>query len=135
MSEMPRHSSKEEEVTIEPRVRVLIADDRRHSRLGLKALLATYPQIQVVGEATNGREAVALTSQSDPDVVLMDILMPGMDGLEATRCIKDAQPGVRVVVLTLHASYRDQARAAGADAFLVKGGPADELLRALVGDE
>jgi DNA-binding NarL/FixJ family response regulator len=133
MNESPRHPTNNNDLTTEPQVRVLIADDRRRSRLGLKALLATFPQIQVVGEATNGREAVDLTCQCTPDVVLMDILMPVMDGLEATRCIKDAQPGVRIVLLTLHASYRQQARAAGADAFLVKGGAADELLRTLLG--
>jgi DNA-binding NarL/FixJ family response regulator len=134
MNDSPQHS-KGNELTMQPIVRVLVADDRRRSRLGLKALLATFPRVQVVGEAANGRQAVVLAKQCAPDVVLMDVLMPEMDGLEATRCIKDAQPGVRVVILTLHASYRDQARAAGADAFLVKGGPADELLRTLVGDE
>jgi NarL family two-component system response regulator LiaR len=133
MNESPQHSSKRDRLTSQPRVRVLIADDRRRSRLGLKALLATFPQIQVVGEAANGREALDLASQCAPDVVLMDILMPVMDGLEAARCIKNAWPGVRIVILTLHASYRGQARAAGADAFLVKGGPADELLRNLLG--
>ena len=133
MDESPQHSSKRDRPTSQPRVRVLIADDRRRSRLGLKALLATFPQIQVVGEASNGREAVDLVSGCAPDLVLMDILMPVMDGLEATRCIKDARPDVRIVILTLHASYRDRARAAGADAFLVKGGPADELLRTLLG--
>ena len=112
--------------------RVLIADDRPRSRSGLKALLALRSEIQVVGEAANGQEAVRLVEELQPDVVLMDVKMPVMDGLAATRLIKERWPEVKVIVLTIHAGYRADALAAGADAFLVKGCPAEDLVKAIL---
>lgn len=108
-------------------VRVLIADDKRSARQGLKALLARIPEIEVVAEAVNGQEAVDLTAVRQPDVILMDAQMPGMDGLEATRRIKSQWPAVKIIILTLHPQYRQRALAAGADAFLLKGGTAESL--------
>ena len=90
------------------------------------------PEIEIVGEAADGREAVRLVEECRPDVVLMDARMPRMDGLEATRLIKDRWPELKVIVLTMYASYRADALAAGADAFLVKGCPAEELLEAVL---
>ena len=121
------------------RVRVLIADDQRRVRESLKALLSAsttgtpaHPVgIQVVGQAETGREAVQLAGELQPDAVLMDIRMPDMDGLEATRSIKARWPHVRVILLTLYAEFRRQAFATPADAFLVKGCPSRELLYAL----
>ena len=113
--------------------RVLIADDRPRSRSGLKAVLALRPEIEIVGEAADGQEAVRLVEEYRPDVVLMDARMPVLGGVEATRLIKEGWPEVRVVVLTIDASYRADALAAGADAFLVKGCPARELLAAITG--
>ena len=108
-------------------VRVLIADDKRSARQGLKALLARIPEIEVVGEAVNGQEAVDLTAVHQPDVVLMDVQMPMMDGLEATQRIKSQWPKVKIIILTLHSQCRQQALAAGADAFLLKGGTTESL--------
>ena len=113
-------------------MRVLIADDRSRSRDGLRALLATWPEVEVIGKAADGQEAVHLVEECRADVVLMDVRMPAMDGLEATRLIKDRWPEVKVVVLTMYATYRADALAAGADAFLVKGCPAQELLEAIL---
>lgn len=117
---------------MEQRIQVLIADDRPRSRDGLKALLATWPEIEIVGEAADGQEAVQLVEECRPDVVLMDDRMPVMAGLEATRLIKDRWPEVKVIVLTMYRSYQADALAAGADAFLVKGCPAEELLEAIL---
>lgn len=112
--------------------RVLIADDRALARDGLRALLTTVPGVEVVGEAADGLEAVRQADEHRPDVVLMDARMPLLDGLEATRRIKARWPDVRVVVLTVHAACRQAALAAGADGFLVKGGPDDALIEAVV---
>ncbi len=116
-----------------PLIKILIADDHARSREGLRALLAERPEIEVVGEASDGLETIRLTENSDPDVVLTDARMAGMDGLEATRQIKTRWPGVRVVVLTMYPVYRGGAIAAGADAFVLKGCPSDELLAAIEG--
>lgn len=111
---------------------VLIVEDRPQAREGLKALLTTAPSVQVVGEAADGREAILRITELQPDVVLMDASMPVMDGLEATRLVKTQWPQIRVVVLTVHTALRAAALAAGADAFLVKGCPAGELLAAIM---
>jgi DNA-binding NarL/FixJ family response regulator len=113
-------------------IEVLIADDQARSRDGLRALLMTWPEIEVVGEATDGREAIRLVERQQPQVVLMDAQMPVMSGVEATRHIKERWPEVKVVVLTLYTVHRADALAAGADTFLVKGCPTEELLSAIL---
>jgi DNA-binding NarL/FixJ family response regulator len=125
-------TSKEQGVQIELRTRVLIADDRRPVREGLGSVLALLSQVEVVGEAVDGQDAVHLVAERHPDVVLMDIQMPVMDGLEATRCIKSQWPQVRVIALTLYARYRTKALSAGADVFLVKGCGAEALQEAIL---
>jgi DNA-binding NarL/FixJ family response regulator len=117
---------------MERQVRVLIADDRHTTRQGLRALLALVPQVEVIGEATDGGESVQLVSEHHPDVVLMDMQMPVMDGVEATRRIKERWPEVRVIVLTMYSRYRAEALAAGADAFLLKDGAAGTLAGAIL---
>lgn len=112
-------------------VRVLIADDHPCSRKGLRALLATSSEIEVVAEATNGREAVQLAEEYQPDVVLLDARMPVMNGLEVTRHVKNNWPDIKVVLLTMYKNYLSEALAAGVDAFLVKGGPIDKIWEAV----
>jgi DNA-binding NarL/FixJ family response regulator len=118
--------------TMEQPTRVLIADDRPRSRSGLRAVLALRPEIEIVGEAADGQEALRLVEECRPDVVLMDARMPVMDGVEGTRLIKERWPKIRVVVLTIHASYRADALAAGADQFLIKGCPVVDLMKAIL---
>ncbi|MGD8969329.1 MAG: response regulator transcription factor [Anaerolineae bacterium] len=113
--------------------RILIADDRPRSRAGLRALLATCAGLEIVGEAVDGRQAIDMVEQHRPDVVLMDVQMPVLDGLAATRAIKARWPDIRVVILTLYSGHRANAKAAGADAFLIKGCSMDRLLRAVKG--
>ena len=114
------------------RLQILIADDRARSRAGLRALLTTWPQVGEITEAVDGQEAVEKVAQCPPDVVLMDVRMPGMDGLEAARLIKDQWPQVRIIMLTMYPIHRTEAFAAGADAFLIKGGPAERLMEAVL---
>jgi len=114
------------------RIRVLIVDDQRPARQGLNALLATCPEIKVIGEATNGQEALRLVAEYRPDVVLMDVRMPVMDGITATWMIKHQWPTIRVLVLTLYGTHRVEALQARADAFIIKGSPPDELVEAIL---
>ena len=113
---------------MEQQVQVLVAEDEVHTRQGLQALLAAWPEIKVVGAAANSVEAVQLVEKCRPDVALMDILEPVVDGLETIRLIKSRWPQVRIVVLTMYTAHRAAALAAGADAFLLKGCPAHDLL-------
>lgn len=114
------------------RTRVLIADDRSRSRKGLSALLSTSAQMEVVGEARNGVEAVALVEEIHPDVILMDARMPVMSGIEATRMIKGRWPDIKIIVLSMYRTYLEDAQQAGADSFLEKGCPPQELLKAIL---
>ena len=111
--------------------RVLIVDDSARARVGLRHLLMTWPEIEVVGEAANGQDAVRLVAESRPDVVLMDLEMPVLDGVAATRLIKQQWPAVIVIVLTMYPAQQAAALTAGADAFLLKGGTPERLLTAL----
>lgn len=114
--------------------RVLIADDHAHSRKGLRALLSTWPAVEVICEAEDGREAVQRVEECQPDVVLMDIRMPTWDGLEATRHIKARWPEIRVIALTIRTTCRSEATSAGVDVFLLKGCPSRDLFAAIQGD-
>jgi DNA-binding NarL/FixJ family response regulator len=116
------------------RVSVLIADDQRLFAEALEAILSTDGRIRVVGRAADGQSAVALARETHPDVVLMDIAMPVMDGIEATRTIREELPTTRVVVLTGSAATHDVARArsAGAAGYVTKDQIAGDLLRAIL---
>ena len=120
--------------------RVLVADDQQLVRAGFRVILELHPEIEVVGEAATGGEAVALTARVSPDVVLMDIRMPGLDGIEATRRILGA-PAVRaprILILTTFDldEYLYDALKAGASGFLLKDEPPHQLVQAVltVGD-
>jgi len=114
-------------------VRVLLAEDHTIVRKGLRSLLEGEADIEVVGEAEEGRETLRMTRQLLPDVVLMDISMPGLNGLEATRQIKKAMPSVNVVILTRHANeeYVLQILQAGASGYVLKRAAPTELLLAI----
>jgi CheY-like chemotaxis protein len=112
-------------------VRVLVVDDQPRARQSLKALLATWPIIETIREAANGKEALALVEESPPDLALMDIRMPEMDGLEATRRIKAKWPQVKIIALSVYIEQATEVLAAGADAFVCKCEPPDALLKAL----
>ena len=113
-------------------IRVLIADDSTRARDGLRALLATWPRIEVVGEAGNGQDAIRLIAECHPDAVLMDLQMPVLDGMQATQIIKQQWPAINVIVLTMYALEQSAALSAGADVFLIKGSAPERLLEALV---
>jgi DNA-binding NarL/FixJ family response regulator len=103
------------------KIKVIIADDQLSTRRALNALLTFEPRIVIVGEAGNGSEAVRLTGELHPDLVLIDVQMPGVDGLKATQSIKSTWPEVKVVVYTMFPGYQEEAYRAGADYFLIKG--------------
>ncbi len=113
-------------------IRILIADDHPVFRFGMRALLETEADIEVVGEASTGDEAVTMTSELQPDVVLMDITMPGMNGIEATRQILDKHPKTGVLMVTmLDDDSLLPAMRAGARGYLLKGAEGEETLRAI----
>ncbi len=116
-----------------PKIRVLLVDDHAILREGLRALLSYYSEIEVVGEASDGATALAQIGQLTPDVVLMDIAMPGMNGLEATRCIREQYPQTRVLVLTQHEDrqYVLPLLQAGASGFVPKRALGSDLISAI----
>ena len=109
-------------------VNVLIVDDQLRARQSLKALLATWPLIGETQEAANGQEAIHSIEQAPSDLVLMDVRMPVMDGLQATRHIKRHWPQIKVIVLSMYVDYQVDALAAGADAFMSKGESPENVL-------
>lgn len=113
--------------------RLVVADDSSHARHGLAAILAAQPGLEIVGEASQGAEALTLIETQHPHIALLDIRMPVMDGIQATRAIKSRWPEIRVILISLYADYQKEALESGADAFLVKGCPVEELVTAIVG--
>src|SRR5579871_2648708 len=113
------------------RIRLLIADDRMRVRRALRALLSAQPGVEVVGEASDGQEVIDAIPHLAPDLVILDVRMPCLDGIATTLEIKRRWPRLRVVIHTLAAERRDDALAAGANAFVLKAGQPTELLEAL----
>ncbi|MCP8969617.1 response regulator [Ectobacillus ponti] len=114
-------------------IRVLIADDHHMVRRGLAFFLGTQPDITIVGEAADGKQAVQLAGELVPDMILMDLVMPGMDGIQATKLIKQQHPGIKIMMLT---SFSDQehvipALEAGASGYQLKDIEPDELARCI----
>ena len=114
-------------------VRILLADDHTVMRNGLRLLLERQPHLRVVGEAADGRQAVALSESANPDVVVMDIGMPNLNGIEATRQIVSHRPRTAIAILSMHSdeSYVIRALKAGARAYLLKDSAEADLLAAV----
>jgi DNA-binding NarL/FixJ family response regulator len=110
--------------------RLVIVDDHDLARAGLASLLSTDPRLHIVGEATTGREALAVCRHLRPDLVLMDVRIPDLDGLAATRAIKQECPGTSVIIVTMHenADYLVEAVRAGAAGYVLKGASKQELV-------
>ena len=113
------------------KLRVLIVDNQVRARTSLKALLDVWSQIEEVREAANGMEAVQLAEEFQPDIILMDVRMPGIDGLSATRLIKARWPQVKIIVLSMYPEFEAEALSAGADSFVAKSDLADKLRETL----
>jgi DNA-binding NarL/FixJ family response regulator len=116
-----------------PRIRILLVDDHAMVRRGMRDFLALHDDLEVVGEAADGAEAIAQAAELVPDIVVMDLLMPGVDGIEATARIRAANPSIEIVAIT---SFVEEARVvaaieAGASGFLLKDAEADELAAAI----
>jgi two-component system invasion response regulator UvrY len=114
-------------------IRLMIVDDHEIVRVGLRQILADYSTIEVVGEAGNGETAIRLNRELWPDVVLLDICMPGLSGLETTARLKQARSDLAVIILSVHetAPYPERLMEAGASGYLTKGCPVTELVQAI----
>jgi len=112
-------------------IRLLIADDNAATRAATIALLESSAHQAAIWEAADGEEAVQLAASIQPDVILMDVQMPKLDGIQATKRIKQCWPAIKIIVMTMYLTYQAAALAAGADAFLLKGGSVDGLITAV----
>ena len=130
---MAGKKTREKKAAEEKKVRVLIADDHKIVREGLRILLEEHGEIEIVGEASNGEEAVEFSKELSPEIVIMDIAMPLLDGLEATSHIKQANPDTNVLALTMYTTeeYVLQMLKAGASGYLVKTSATADLLAAI----
>jgi two-component system, NarL family, response regulator NreC len=115
------------------KIRILLADDHAVVRQGFKMILAAQPDMEIVGEAGNGREALELAGQYQPDVIVMDVAMPELNGIEATRRLADLSPRTRVLALSMHKDsvYVREILRAGARGYLLKDSIASDLLAAV----
>ena len=109
-------------------INIMVVDDSSRARSALTAYISLQVGVRITVEASNGLEAISKIEGSPPDIVIMDMQMPFMDGLEATKIIKKRWPWVKVIALTIYQNYQFEALSAGADAFLVKGCSVSELI-------
>ena len=116
-------------------IKILIVDDKEQVRKDLRTLLTLNSEIEIVGEAVEGREAVRQVEALQPDAILLDLEMPIMDGYQTASQVKELAPSCRVIVLTVHdyPAARTKAFQSGADSFIVKGNPIEELIQAILG--
>ena len=121
----------ETETKEEKLIKILIVDDSAAVRDSLCSILSPHADFKIVGEAVDGLDAIDKANYLHPDVIVIDAQMPGMDGAEATRHIKERFPKIRILLLTVHTSYIEEALAAGADGYLMKDCPREELCRAI----
>lgn len=116
-----------------PPIKVMIVDDHNLVREGLKAVFAQRIEIEVIAESGSGEEAVEIAAEIEPDVILMDVRMPGMNGIQATRLIREANPEVKIVILTMlnQVGYVYEAVKAGATGYMLKSTSSDDLVEAI----
>lgn len=120
-------------MVMEAKIRILLADDHQMVREGVRGLLAYEPDFEIIAEAADGEAAVALTHETHPDVVLMDVNMPKLNGMEATRRIKQEDPDVAVIALSMHGNdqIRQAMTRAGSDAYLCKDDAPEVLVQTI----
>jgi len=114
-------------------IRLLVVDDHELVRIGLRHILADYPSIQIAGEAVDGESAIRLNREIKPNVVLLDICLPGLSGFEVTTRLKQTSPNLGIIILSIHeqAPYPERLLEAGASGYLSKGCPSTELVQAI----
>jgi YesN/AraC family two-component response regulator len=117
---------------MQEKIKVLLGDDNPFSRSGLRALLRTFPEVNLIGTAEDGADALSRIQIERPDVVLMDVKMPRLNGLQTTQRIKQRWPDVKVILISMYVGYRSSAEQAGADHFLLKGASPAEILEAIL---
>lgn len=125
--------NRRRQVAMDHTIRALIVDDNARFRRRLKQFLASVPFVDVIGEAATGQEAVAAGLELKPDLVLMDVRMPGMNGVNATRRLKDEVPQTKVIVLSVYdlQEYKDAALASGASDYVIKKSMIEDLIPAI----
>jgi DNA-binding NarL/FixJ family response regulator len=123
-----RAPAARQEKNMKNAMNLMVVDDNSRARRALTAYLSAQAGIKVTAEASNGLEAIKMIKRNTPDMVLMDVRMPVMDGLETTRIIKRNWPQIKILVLTMYSDYQSEVISAGADGFLIKGCPVDEMM-------
>ena len=109
-------------------IAVMIVDDNSQARRALASCLSHQPGVRIVAQASNGLETIRLIPAHMPDIIVLDMFMPIMDGLETTKIIKEKWPKIKIVILTMYPDYQYEALASGADAFMIKGDPFQHLM-------